>query len=182
MKSPTFQFRWCFPLLAFSLLAGCMPAADANPGIASDTAGQVVCAAPTDELSLAMEVLRLVNVERDNLGLDPVEWSDQLAQIGDEYGCDMIQGQFFSHVNPITGEGPGERAIKGGYLFRLLGENLAVGFNTPEVVVAEWMDSPDHRANLLNPNWKEMGVGVRIGNYRGAANMVYWVQEFGEPI
>lgn len=166
------------------LLAGCGPnsATPETTTIATNTAGEVVCAAPANELAFAMEVLRLVNVERVSLGLDPVEWKEQLAQISNEYACDMIQGQFFSHVNPITGEGPGERAIKGGYLFRVLGENLAVGFNTPEIVMAEWMDSPDHRANIINPNWKEMGVGVRIGNYQGVAGMYYWVQEFGDPI
>jgi uncharacterized protein YkwD len=168
--------------LVILLFAGCTSnATNATPNDPS-VAGQVICATPNDELVLAMEVLRLVNVERDKLGLDPVEWSDQLAQISHEYACDMIQGQFFSHVNPITGEGPGERAIKGGYLFRLLGENLAVGFNTAEIVMSEWMDSPDHRANILNPTWKEMGVGIRIGTYRGVPNTVYWTQEFGDPI
>jgi uncharacterized protein YkwD len=62
-------------------------------------------------------------------------------------------------------------------LFVTLGENLAGGQTTAASVVADWMDSPGHRDNILDPRWRDMGVGVRTGGHFG----VYWVQMFGDP-
>lgn len=90
----------------------------------------------------------------------------------------MIDGEFFAHTNPMTGEGPGERAVRAGYSFVSLGENLAAGQRTAEKALDDWMNSSTgHRENILHPMWTEIGVAVRLGGEHG----VYWVQEFGDP-
>lgn len=124
-----------------------------------------------------MDVFNRVNQIRRENGLGEVTWSNPLAQISGNYSCRMIRGGFFAHIDPVTGEGPGERAIKEGYLFLTLGENLAAGQPTPQAVMDAWMQSESHRENILNPIWKELGVGVRLGGEFG----IYWVQEFGDP-
>jgi uncharacterized protein YkwD len=59
----------------------------------------------------------------------------------------------------------------------VVGENLAAGQPTPERAFTDWMNSPSHRDNILDPRFTELGVGVRFGGEYG----VYWVQEFGLP-
>jgi uncharacterized protein YkwD len=135
------------------------------------------CAAPADEAALADRVVELVNAERAKLGIAPVEENAKLKTIAEDYACRMIAEDFFSHYAP-DGDGPGERAIHGGYVFMRLGENLAAGQTSPEQVIAEWMASDQgHRENILSPQWSEIGVAVRLGGDRG----IYWVQEFGDP-
>lgn len=139
--------------------------------------GDTSCVTPADAEALGKQVLLLVNQTRREYGLNQLTWSEPLAQIAGDYACTMIRGDFFDHVNPSTGEGPGERAIKAGYLFMTLGENLAGGQPTPSTVMQAWMESESHRENILNPVWDELGVGMREGGEYG----IYWVQEFGDP-
>lgn len=136
------------------------------------------CTIPINEQDLVDRVIELVNVERTSRGLDPVVYNAKLSEIAAGYACEMIDGSFFAHTDPFTGEGPGERAIQAGYSFIALGENLAAGQRTAEKAMDDWMASTEgHRENILHPSWTEVGVAVRIGGEHG----VYWVQEFGDP-
>jgi uncharacterized protein YkwD len=166
--------------LQILLLTGC-PAADGTPpktpvlGLASRTLEGSVSPANND--ILVEQVLRLVNERRSRIGLSELTLNPVLARMAENYCTEMIEQGFFAHENPYTGDGPGERAYKAGYVFVQVGETLAAGQETAEQVVAEWMASAEHREIILGIHWREIGIGVRIG---GEYN-VYWVLEFGNP-
>ena len=93
---------------------------------------------------------------------------------------DMFKQQYFEHVNP-QGVGPGDLAKKVGYNFIAEGENLALGnFGNDQSLVTAWMNSPGHRANILNVHYTEIGVAVGQGSYQGQTTWLA-VQEFGRP-
>jgi uncharacterized protein YkwD len=135
------------------------------------------CTEPVQAAEWRAEILRLVNRERASRGLAPLVRNSTLERQAMQYACEMIQFDFFDHVNPITGSTLGQRAAQFGYDFRVVGENLAAGQGTPEQAFTDWMASPGHRANILDARFTEIGIGVRSGGDYG----VYWVQEFGLP-
>lgn len=137
-----------------------------------------VCNLPADQQLLVDEVLDQVNEVRESEGLSPLTLDPVLCDVADSYACEMIAGEFFAHENPRTGMGAGRRLTAAGYIFYSMGENLAVGHSTPEDVVAAWLKSPEHRANILDPEWHEVGIAVRNGGDYGW----YWVQEFADPV
>ncbi len=93
---------------------------------------------------------------------------------------DMFTKQYFEHVSPI-GRGPADLAKTAGYDYLIIGENLALGnFENDKVLVQAWMDSPGHRANILNDKYTEIGVAVEKGTYEGRTVWMA-VQEFGRP-
>ncbi len=93
---------------------------------------------------------------------------------------DMFFYQYFDHVSP-TGLGAGDLAKRTGYDYIIIGENLALGnFADDEALVDAWMESPGHRANILDKRYTEIGVAVRQGLYEGKLTWIA-VQEFGRP-
>jgi uncharacterized protein YkwD len=106
-----------------------------------------------------------------------VVWNGTLAEQATQYACEMIHYDFFDHVNPVTRSTLAVRANQFDYSYLVIGENLAAGQRTPEHAMNDWMDSPGHRQNILDPRFVELGVGVRFGGEFGT----YWVQEFGLP-
>ncbi|MBI4578050.1 MAG: CAP domain-containing protein [Planctomycetes bacterium] len=169
-------------LLGALLLGGC-PAADSTAaktpvlGITARATGVQTATVPSNNDILVAQVLKLVNDRRTWIGLNELTLNPVLSKMAEAYASDMIERDFFAHQNPNDPEDPGDRAIKAGYVFIEIGENLAAGQETAEQVVSEWMASPEHRDIILGPQWREMGVGIRIG---GEYN-VYWVLEFGNP-
>lgn len=123
------------------------------------------------------QVLQLVNLERNAAGLNPVRRNATLEAQAEQYACEMIHYDFFAHDNPATGTQLRDRADQFGYSYLTIGENLAGGQQNPQEVMDAWMNSPGHRANILNPDFEELGVGIRSGGDYG----LYWVQEFGKP-
>ncbi len=94
---------------------------------------------------------------------------------------DMFKNQYFEHVSP-SGRGPGDLAKDQGYEYILIGENLALGnFASDADLVTAWMNSPGHRANILNIHYTEIGVSVKKGLYEGRMTWLA-VQEFGRPL
>jgi uncharacterized protein YkwD len=161
-----------------------LPAFGCDQQVATNVLGATVatasesCARPMNEDALRARVIELINAERAAHGLGPLRQNETLNRVANEYACEMIEGEFFAHTNPLTGEGPGERAVRAGYSFVAMGENLAAGQRTAEIAVDDWMNSTTgHRENILHPTWTEIGVAVRLGGVHG----VYWVQEFGDP-
>ncbi|MFF9818236.1 CAP domain-containing protein [Streptomyces sp. NPDC014006] len=118
------------------------------------------------------EVLRLVNEERAKAGLAPLAANSALTGLAENFSDDMAARGFFDHTDP-DGHTPWDRAAKAG-ITGLGGENIARGQADPAAVVAAWMDSPGHRANILNPDFKTLGVGVHLG-----AGGPWWTQDFG---
>jgi uncharacterized protein YkwD len=84
----------------------------------------------------------------------------------------MAARDFFDHTNP-DGDGPGERVTAAGYRWATYGENIAKGQRTPAQVMESWMNSPGHRANILNCSFEEIGIGLHDGGGP------YWTQVFG---
>jgi uncharacterized protein YkwD len=143
-----------------------VPSATAAP---SATATQVANESPVER------VRTLVNQERAKQGLAPLAWHSALASAAQSYATTMASTNCFSHTcPPVTNFVT--RVENAGYLsWRSLGENIAAGQQTPESVMQAWMNSSGHRANILSPNFKEIGVGRATGGSYG----IYWVQEFG---
>lgn len=137
------------------------------------------CLSAEDAERLADQALQLVNLERAAAEeeLAPVVVDPTLSKIASDYACRMVELSFFAHVDPVTGHGPGERAVAGRYSYYSVGENLASGATTAAEAVRLWMDSPPHRAIILDPKWTEVGIAVRTGS----DGSIYWVQEFGDP-
>ena len=138
------------------------------------------CSAVVLEETWRTELLQLVNQERVKAGLGSLTQNDILEAQATQYACEMIQGAFFGHVNPLTGTYLTDRSEEFGYDYRKVGENLAAvppEDCTPQAVMDYWMSSPSHRMNILEPDFTEIGIGIRTGGEFGT----YWVQEFGYP-
>ncbi len=154
------------PLTATGTLAG---ASNKKTGTASS-------APLTDE-----GVISQTNIQRANNGnLTALTEDDLLDDIATLRLEDMFSNQYFAHVSP-TGESAVTVASDVGYTYLALGENLALGnFNGDAGVVAAWMNSPGHRANILNSGYTEIGVAVGKGTYQGQSTWIA-VQIFGRP-
>ena len=116
------------------------------------------------------EVVRLVNEIRVSNGLRPLTQDWQLSRVARYKSQDMRDLGYFSHTSPTYGS-PFEMMRSFGITYRTAGENIAKGYSTPKAVVDAWMNSPGHRANILNSAYTHIGVGyVASGNY--------WTQMF----
>lgn len=94
---------------------------------------------------------------------------------------DMFEHQYFEHVGP-TGEGVAELVTEADYVYVSVAENLALGnFTSADEVVEAWMNSPGHRANILNKEFTEMGIGIAKGEFEGKTIWLV-VQHFGRPL
>ncbi|MYV65857.1 CAP domain-containing protein [Streptomyces sp. SID2131] len=118
------------------------------------------------------EVLRLVNTERATVGCTPVTADARLASLAGAFSADMAARGFFDHTDP-DGNTPWARAQKVG-VSTLAGENIARGQADAAAVMESWMNSDGHRANILNCDFKTMGVGVYFGD-----GGPWWTQDFG---
>ncbi|WP_432117879.1 CAP domain-containing protein [Streptomyces sp. bgisy032] len=129
-------------------------------------------AALSQESAAAAQVLSLVNEERAKVGCTPVAANSALAGLAQDYSEDMAARGFFDHTDP-DGRTPWDRAEKAG-IANLGGENIARGQGTAAAVMDAWMNSPGHRANILNCDFKTLGVGVEFGS-----GGPWWTQNFG---
>lgn len=118
------------------------------------------------------EVLKLVNQEREKVGCSPVTASGTLAKLAQAFSEDMAKLDFFDHTDP-SGATPWDRADVLG-IANLGGENIARGQADAEAVMEAWMNSPGHRENILNCDFKTLGVGAHF-----AAGGPWWTQDFG---
>ncbi len=132
------------------------PKAPSNSGTATDASGY------------AAQVVNLVNQERAKAGLPALKSNSALANMAWVKAKDMKNNNYFSHTSPTYGS-PFDMMKQFGISYRYAGENIAMGQRTPAEVMKDWMNSPGHRANILNKNFTSIGVGY----YNGS-----WVQEF----
>lgn len=150
------------------------PATRRPPATKSATATRPAPARTTPSPpSDAEQVLALVNAERAKEGCGPVTGNDELTAAAQRHSEDMAAHDYFSHTSQ-DGSGPGERITAAGYRWSTYGENIAKGQRTPADVMNSWMNSPGHRANILNCSFKELGVGMQ--NSPGG---IVWTQDFG---
>jgi len=136
----------------------------------------VAAAAPDEQASFTAKVLDLTNAERKSAGLAPLSLSRELADAAQNYSQVLASSDCFAHTcGPVPDFA--DRDDQAGYNdWKLIGENIAAGYPSPDEVVAQWMASPGHRANILSPNFTEIGIGVANGRGRFGT---YWTQEFG---
>ncbi|MGK7895009.1 MAG: CAP domain-containing protein [Xenococcus sp. (in: cyanobacteria)] len=129
------------------------------------------------------QVVSLVNHERNQAGLDSLQIDSQLAQAAQVHSENMADYDFFSHTG-ADGSSPFDRIRAAGYNYSYAGENIAAGQSTPEAVVQAWMGSSGHRANILNSNFTEIGIGYEFEpNDTGSVNYYhYWTNTFGAPL
>ncbi|WNI28961.1 CAP domain-containing protein [Streptomyces sp. ITFR-6] len=129
-------------------------------------------APPAAGTSAQAAVLSLVNQERAKVGCSPVTASGSLASLAQNFSDDMAARGFFDHTDP-DGKTPWDRAAKAG-VDGLGGENIARGQADAQAVMDAWMNSDGHRANILNCDYKTLGVGVHFGS-----GGPWWTQDFG---
>ncbi|MFE9029715.1 CAP domain-containing protein [Streptomyces iakyrus] len=119
------------------------------------------------------QVLALVNKERAAAGCSPVTANDRLTRAADDYSDVMASSGVMSHTGP-DGSTMTTRVEAAGYRWSTLGENIARGQADAAAVMTSWMNSPGHRANILNCSFTELGVGVHFGD-----GGPWWTQNFG---
>ncbi|HCC84409.1 MAG TPA: hypothetical protein DEP87_01895 [Candidatus Pacebacteria bacterium] len=125
------------------------------------------------------QVIDQTNQARRSQGLEPLVINDLLTAAAVSKGADMLDKQYWAHISP-SGKQPWEFMAEVGYYYRVAGENLARDFsNTPDMIQA-WLNSPTHRANLLNNRYSEIGVAV-INGKLGDYETTVVVQMFGTP-
>lgn len=127
-------------------------------------------------------IIELTNIERQKKGNMPMLKENKILNLSAEKKLkDMFDNQYFEHTSP-SGVGVADLGEQFGYEYILIGENLALGnFKDDKALVDAWMNSPGHKANILNIHYREIGVAVGKGNFEGK-NIWLAVQHFGTPI
>jgi uncharacterized protein YkwD/uncharacterized protein YukE len=125
-------------------------------------------------------VIAETNKHRATEGLEPFTMNAQLNASANVKLDDLFARQYFAHSAP-TGEGPSDLITAQEYEYITVAENLALGnYENDRVLVQAWMDSPGHRANIMNGSFEEIGVAVGQGMYEGSRVWIA-VQHFGRP-
>ncbi|MFD3532425.1 CAP domain-containing protein [Streptomyces sp. NPDC058664] len=130
--------------------------------------------APAGKVSrLVRDVIALANAEREKAGCGPLRDESRLRAAAQGHADDMAARDYYKHENP-EGRDAGDRMSDAGYAWSTWGENIHRGPKTPAQAMDDWMESPGHRANVLNCSFKDIGVGVAL-----TADGPWWVQDFG---
>ena len=187
----------CIPLallaIALAMTTGCEAGAAGESGAAGGLGAESVdtCAHlepwPEDLALIEAEVVAEVNIRRSQTAdcntmgtfesTGPLAMNAQLQCAARLHTVDMLERNFFDHVNP-DGEEPWDRITETGYSWGTAGENIAAGQQTAQEVVAGWMSSDGHCANIMDPNFTEIGVGLVKGGSFGTL----WTQVFASPL
>ena len=154
-------------LLAGVLLLGLLSGCSVELGDVDDVLGSEGSSS-SDYVS---EVVRLVNIERTERGLSALTMDTTLNAAAAERAKEIVVN--FAHERP-DGSSCFTILREYGVSYRAAAENIAGGQSTPEAVVNSWMNSPGHRANILNSSLRKIGVGYARGGQYGT----YWVQLF----
>jgi uncharacterized protein YkwD len=135
----------------------------------------------------AARVLQLVNAARAQerkcgrqsfAAASALKPSTVLASAAAAHARDMAQHSELTHTGS-DGSKPADRITRAGYAWRASGENVAAGQRDADAVVAAWLQSPGHCANIMEPNFTEMGVAFALAP--GANPGIYWAQSFATP-
>ena len=161
--------------LAVKYKVGTSEIIQSNPQISNPDLiypGQVLTIPQLDSTvsSFEAEVIRLVNIQRAQNGLQPLKENWELSRIARYKSQDMVDNRYFSHTSPTYGS-PFQMIKAFGLSYRSAGENIAYGQKTPQAVVNAWMNSSGHRANILSSSYTQIGVGY-------VADGHYWTQLF----
>lgn len=128
----------------------------------------------------AQKVLDQTNQQRAKLGLTTLKYNPVLSQSATKKAQDMFANNYWSHNSP-NGTTPWDFFKSAGYKYSVAGENLARDFYDTESLMKAWMNSPTHKANIINTKYQEIGIGVVNGTLGGIKTTLV-VQHFGTPI
>lgn len=113
-------------------------------------------------------VLASMNAYRAERGLPALHFDTRLQKAADDRMRDMEEMEYWAHESP-DGRSPFSWLRVENYDFQFAGENLACGFETNELLVSSWMESPGHRDNILSPLYSDCGIAIIDGSTRGRA-------------
>lgn len=166
--------------------SGPAPGAVGSPG--TSCSGGQLAPSKTNLAAIARSTVCLLNLERKGRGLSRLRANRQLARAALDHARDMVSKSYFAHESP-GGRGFIGRIKARGYLVGhrswTVGENLAWGGGSaasPREIVASWMGSPPHRANILNRHFRDVGLGIVVGapvQLDGAIAAATYGSEFG---
>lgn len=128
----------------------------------------------------ASQIITITNAKRQTQGLAPLSTNPFLSRAAAAKLSDMFANDYWAHTSP-TGKTPWSFITASGYRYLFAGENLARDFSDPQSVVEAWMNSPSHRNNILDKNFKEIGVAVESGKLNGREGVLV-VQMFGAGV
>jgi len=126
----------------------------------------------SEQKSMEEQVVELVNIERNKNGLSPLTINRQVSNVAQIKSEDMRDKNYFNHTSPTYGS-PFQMLKQFNVSYSYAGENIAKGQKTAQAVVNAWMNSEGHRANILNKNFTQIGVG-----YATKGSTTYWTQMF----
>ena len=167
---------WFMPAIATLFTLGAASSAPAAEAVVGRESSRQVRARVVELVNEARSHARRCGRERF-AAAPPLSVSRQLNDAAAGHARDMVRRKFFEHRGS-DGSQPKDRVARAGYKPRLTGENIALGPESAEEVVAGWLDSPGHCANIMDSRFREIGVGLAAGKKRG---QIYWVQNFGLP-
>ncbi len=110
----------------------------------------------------------------------PLNWDDRVAAAALGHSTDMAETNFFGHEGS-DGSDTGDRLMNEGYDTMLWGENIAVGYEREGDVMGAWLKSPGHCANIMDPSYEDVGVGVDKGKFKGNT-ATYWTLDLATEI
>ncbi len=153
------------------------PTAPSTPSTPTTPTAPTTPATPTTPTAgtgsvsaLERQVVTLVNQKRAAAGLKSLTLNATLSNGARMKSQDMQKSRYFSHTSPNYGS-PFDMMRSLGISYRSAGENIAMGYSSAEAVVNAWMNSPSHRANIMNASYTQIGVGY-------VSNGGYWTQWF----
>jgi uncharacterized protein YkwD len=148
-----------------------MPAPTTNPPTSAPPANP-----PGGNTGFTAQVVTLTNAERAKVGCGALSVDATLTSVAQAHSADMAAHNYFDH-NSQDGRSPFDRITAAGYRFGTAAENIAAGQRTPQDVMTSWMNSPGHKANILNCALHEIGVGYATSS--SSTYGAYWTQDFG---
>src|SRR3989338_2458416 len=126
-------------------------------------------------------LVALTNDARKTQGLTPLSENALLARAAQDKAQDLVTKGYFAHESP-DGKTPWYWFKQAGYAYTYAGENLAKDFIDSNKIVEAWLASPLHRANILNTNYREIGIAVASASSTTGQRQTVIVQLFGNPV
>ena len=163
-------FRAALPILPYREPVQLDGLASIVPLLTEKEISSVLLVTDASVRACEQEVVRLVNAERAKHGLAALTEDWELSRVARYKSQDMHDNRYFAHNSPTYGT-PFQMLRAFGLSYRTAGENIAMGYAAPAAVVAGWMNSEGHRANILNSAYIKIGVGY-------VADGHYWTQQF----
>lgn len=161
-------------------------ASESSAGSSSST-GSTTTLSGCEVETYQADLLELVNAARSEARMcgdthyaaaAPLTYSCTLEEAAQAHSSDMATYNFFSHTGS-DGLSVGARVTATGYPWSIVGENIAAGYSSPSAVMAGWLDSPGHCANIMRDSFSEFGTARVAGDGTDYAN--YWTQVFAHP-